>query len=86
VKLVKCTRCGSRELSEDDGYFVCAYCQSRFVPQSDDILQRETVIDVHSDIQALLQKCRDDPVNRRRYAGLILDIDPTNRAARDYLG
>ena len=44
-----------------------------------------SVIDVESDIQALLQKCRDDPLNRTRYASLILDIDPTNREARSYL-
>ena len=86
MKLVRCTRCGSKELFEEDGYVVCAYCQSRFVPQADDILQKETVIGVHSDILVLLQKCQDDPANRRRYAGLILDIDPTNQAAREYLG
>ena len=44
-----------------------------------------SVIDVESDIQALLQKCREDPLNRNRYASLILDIDPTNREARSYL-
>lgn len=86
MKLVKCTRCGSRELSKESDYLVCAYCQSRFVPQADDVLQSETVIDVHSDILALLKKCQDDPTNSRRYASLILDIDPTNRAAREYLG
>ncbi len=85
MKLVRCTRCGSRELLEDGGYVVCAYCRSRFVPQVDDVLQKETVIGVHSDILVLLQKCQDDPVNRRLYAGLILDMDPTNPVARDYL-
>jgi len=85
MKLLVCTACGSRELSEEDGYVLCAYCQSRFVPQADDLPQKETVIGVQSDIELLLQKCQDDPVNRVRYAGLILDIDPTNPAARDYL-
>ena len=86
MKLIKCTRCGSRELFEEDGYVVCAYCQSRFVPQADDVLQKETVIGIHSDIQSLLQMCVDDPANRRRHASLILDLDPTNEAARKYLG
>lgn len=86
MKLVQCTRCASKELYEDGGYVVCAYCQSRFVPQSDDVLQKETVIGLNSDILVLLQKCQDDPVNSRRYAGLILDMDPTNQAARKYLG
>ena len=85
MKLVECTRCGSKELFGESGYVVCAYCKSRFVPQADDLSQRETAIDVHSDIQMLLQKCTDDPSNRRRYAGLILDIDPTNHDAAKHL-
>ena len=85
MKLVECTRCGSKELFEENGYVVCAYCQSRFAPQADDVPQRDTVIGVQSDIQVLLQKCKDDPANRRRYASLILDIDPTNHEATEYL-
>jgi len=86
MKLIACTRCGSKELSEQDGYVVCAYCRSRFVPQADDLRQEESVIGVYSDIQRLLQKCQDDPANSRRYAGLVLDLDPTNQTARQYLG
>lgn len=85
MRLVECTRCGSKELSEEGGYVVCAYCQSRFVLQADDLPHRDTVIGLLSDIQALLQKCLDDPANRRRYASLILDIDPTNHEAMKYL-
>ena len=85
MKLVVCTRCGSRELLEEGGYVVCAYCQSRFAPQADHLPRKETVIGVHSDIQVLMQKCRDEPANRRRYASLILDIDPTNEEAKGYL-
>ena len=85
MKLVSCTRCGSKELSEQGGYVVCAYCRSRFVPQADDLPQKETVIGVLADIQRLLQKCQDDPANSRRYAGLVLDLDPTNQAALRYL-
>lgn len=85
MKLVACVRCGSKELFEESGYIVCAYCQSRFAPQVDDLAAKETVINFHSDIQRLLQKCRDDPVNRRRYANLILDIDPANQEAKKYL-
>jgi hypothetical protein len=85
MKLVECTRCGSKELFEENGYVVCEYCRSRFAPQADDVPQRETVIGVQSDLQVLLQKCKDDPANRRRYASLILDIDPTNYTAIQYL-
>ena len=85
VRLLKCTRCGSKELSSENGYVVCAYCQSRFSPQTGDLPAKETTIGVHSDVQALLQRCKDDPANRRRYANLILDIDPTNLEAIQYL-
>ena len=50
-----------------------------------DVSAKETVIGVDSDIQMLLEKCKQDPANRRRYANLILDIDPTNREAAAYL-
>ena len=85
MKLVECIRCGSKELFEENGYVVCGYCQSRFAPQADDLPAKETVINLHSDVQVLLQKCKDEPSNRRRYASLILDLDPTNREAAEYL-
>jgi hypothetical protein len=85
MKLVGCSRCGSKELVEDDGYMVCVYCQSRFVPGSADVPAVETVIGVASDIECLLVKCRSEPQNSRRYASLVLDIDPTNTEAMKYL-
>lgn len=85
MKLVQCSRCGSKDLFEESGLVVCSYCQSRFVPQVDDLPPAQTVIGLSSDIQALLQKCRDDPENSQRYANLILDLDPTNMHARRYL-
>ena len=85
MKLVICTGCGSKELVEKDGIIFCIYCQSKYLPQIDDLLPRETIIGITSDIQALLQKCKEDPVNRRRFANLILDLDPTNIEAHKYL-
>ena len=85
MKLMQCTRCGSKELTLEDGYAVCAYCQSRFAPQAGDLPAKVTHIGLDMDIRALLQKCMDDPSNRRRYASLILDLDPTNRDAAKYL-
>ncbi len=35
-------------------------------------------ISLNSDIERLLQKCRTDPKNKRKYINLILDIDPDN--------
>jgi hypothetical protein len=85
MKPVECTRCGSKELFEENGYVVCEYCQSRFTPQAADVPPRDTVIGVQADVEVLLQKCKDDPANRLRYASLILDIDPANHTATQYL-
>ena len=35
-------------------------------------------ISLNSDIERLLQKCKTDPKNKRKYINLILDIDPSN--------
>lgn len=85
MKVAECKRCGSKELIEKDGFLICVYCQSRYLPQEGDIPKPATEINISSDIQDLLQKCRDDPNNSRRYANLILDIDPTNNEAKRYL-
>jgi hypothetical protein len=45
----------------------------------------EVNIEIDSDIQMLLMKCREDPVNARKYANLILDIDPGNLEAKRFL-
>ena len=85
MKSVGCKSCGSQELYEDQGHFVCVYCQSRFTPEAEDYPRMISIIDVHSDIQMLLKKCIEDSANRRRYASLILDIDPSNVEALKYL-
>jgi len=85
MKSIQCDRCGSPELTTFDGYAVCDYCQSRFVLSQDERPMKETRIQLDSDVEALLQKCRDDPANRRRYASLVLDIDPLNQEAMRYL-
>jgi hypothetical protein len=85
MKQINCAKCGSNDLASDGGYVVCGFCRSRWALQADELPRVETVIDMDSDIQALLQKCVIDPVNRRRYAALILDIDPTNQQAYQHL-
>lgn len=85
MRSVECSRCGSNELLERDGYVVCAYCQSQFVRQASDLPVKDTTIGIVDDVQRLLQQCRDDPGNRHRYANLILDLDPTNQQAIQYL-
>lgn len=66
-------------------YVYCAYCQSQFVPQADDRVAKATSIEIESDIERLLRMCREDPLNRHRYASLVLDIDPTNQDVIQYL-
>jgi len=53
--------------------------------QTDDFLPSSSTVALDDDVSILLQKCRADPANARRYAGLILDIDPGNAEAREYL-
>lgn len=85
MKPFQCPSCGSKELDERSGYMICAYCRSKFIPQAEDRPPLESVIGVKSDIDKLIEKCRTDPSNRRKYANLILDIDPTNHEALKYL-
>ena len=59
MKLVECTRCGSKELIETDRLVTCAYCQSKFVPLASDLPGRDTVIGLDSDIQELLQEMQE---------------------------
>lgn len=85
MRLVECTSCGSKDFVEAQVYAVCVFCRSKFLPSAEDGAPPETEISIESDILALLCKCRADPANSRRYANLILDIDPTNREAMNYL-
>lgn len=36
MRLVDCRACGSKELLEEDGIVVCAYCQARYIPDPGD--------------------------------------------------
>lgn len=85
MKILDCKQCGSKELTESGGYFVCAYCRSKYLAQVGELLPPDTVIGLANDIEVLLQKCRDDPSRSRRLASLVLDIDPTNVEAMKYL-
>lgn len=85
MKLVVCTKCGGNELHQEHPHVVCAYCRVRFVPGTQDVPAVSSVVSVFDDVQRLLVRCRNEPENRRRIAGLILDIDPTNTEALTYL-
>ncbi len=85
MKLINCTQCGSGDFLRDGGYMICKFCGSRYAIEQGDIGVKESTISLNSDINALLQKCRKDPKNAKKYANLILDIDPDNLEALKYL-
>jgi hypothetical protein len=85
MKLIDCKSCGSIELVEVAGYIVCVYCRVKYAPSASDLPPVESVIELKTDVDILLEKCAADPANRVRYVNLILDIDPSNSAVRKYL-
>ena len=78
-----CYNCGSSEFIVKEEYKICKYCNSKFKIEINK--NNDTVISLQNDIDVLLQKCKDEPYNSRKYASLILDIDPTNREAKKYV-
>lgn len=80
-----CSNCGADAFITKEGYKVCKYCNTRYQVDKDDIPKVSATVSVRSDIEMLLQKCKDDPTNVRRYANRILDIDPTNHEALSLL-
>lgn len=84
MKLIICETCGANDWENHNGYMICKYCRQKYVPTASDTA-KQTSIALNSDIEALLQKCKTDPKNAKKYANLILDIDPSNPLAIRYL-
>jgi len=80
-----CGRCGGGEFVDRGEYRVCQYCNTQYQKTSEDVTKKASNIALENDITMLLRKCRDDPVNAHRYANLVLDIDPGNIEAINYL-
>lgn len=85
MKQFTCENCGAHEYYLFDGFQVCQYCESKFLITEESMPKTETVIALEDDIQRLLEKCKQEPWKARRYANLILDIDPGNKEAIQYL-
>ncbi|WP_390408893.1 TFIIB-type zinc finger domain-containing protein [Lacticaseibacillus jixiensis] len=83
MKDYKCQNCGASDFIQVDGKLICSYCGAVYQP--DTPIQAPTTIALADDVQALLQKMREDPANARRYANLVLDLDPTNTEILKYL-
>lgn len=98
MKEIVCKNCGSKDLCFINNCWVCNYCDSKFLASEDQIRIHKqhnmssrnlqivsSNIDLVSDVEQLLVKCRQDKKNAKRYANLILDIDPDNQDALKYL-
>jgi hypothetical protein len=85
MKTILCEHCGASDFTEKDGYRICNYCGSKFEITMSDLGIKESGICITDDVQRLLYKCRTDKKNAKKYANLILDIDPTNEEALKYL-
>ena len=95
-----CKNCGASGLKLTKGYWCCEYCDSSFpvtkderstyaVPGTKSVLGKHggvsSGISLDDDVARLLEKCRTDRKNARKYANLILNIDPDNEEAMKYL-
>ena len=85
MKILKCANCDANGLVEKSGFLICEYCGSKFAIESKDMPQQTMGRALNSDVERLLQKCRTEPRNARKYANLVLDIDPSNKEALKYL-
>ena len=98
MKALICTSCGASKWKEEGEYRVCLHCGTKFEKTFEDRARIvvsgfqpsvarhvDSVIAINDDVARLLQKCRSDPRNARKYANLILDIDPINEEALKYL-
>ena len=97
MKVIVCKNCGANIFKREADYWYCEYCESKFPLTKEDFdqlpvsfsgkttLSNSTQISLSDDVEKLLQKCKTDRKNARKYANLILDIDPDNTDALKYL-
>lgn len=90
MKALICSNCGSTKLSEDGKFWVCSYCGTTLLKDADEIAATQinstrSEVSLDNDVSILLEKCRKDKKNAKKYANLILDIDPHNQEALKYL-
>ena len=88
MKALTCKCCGATGVTIANGFVTCEYCDARYLLTAEDYGFTNSTskgISLDADIERLLMKCRIDPRNARKYANLILDIDPKNKEALMYL-
>lgn len=95
MEALVCKCCGSNELRRENEYWHCVYCDSKFLVTEEqsrfigsagkNTSWTNSHIELSSDVEKLLHKCKTDPKNARKYANLILDMDPDNIEALKFL-
>ena len=85
MKAEICSRCGANDWTRKNGCRICNYCGTTFRLEDSDIPVKESEISLNDDVKRLLEKCKNDPKNAKRYANLVLDIDPSNEEAVKYI-
>ena len=86
MKAIVCERCGSSDLYEENGYRICRYCGTKHVITAADKPEKDSVIDLHSDIERLLKRAKEEPSRAKQCAERILELDPSNQEAKRILG
>ena len=85
MKAIVCENCGSTDLYEENGYRVCRYCGTKHVISQEDRPAKYSTIELNKDVEELLKKAKEDPARAKKYAERILEIDPNNQEAKNYL-
>lgn len=94
MKRYSCPNCGANDFKEIKGFRLCNFCGTKSLIEKEDLPINDVAIiksnivspvALDSDIKSLLIKCKQDPKNAKKYANLILDIDPDNPEALNYL-
>ena len=81
MKRFECSACGATDLYEEDGYVICRYCRSKFKKSIENGFGKESSIELDIDVKRLIEKIEKEPQNAKKYAQLILTIDPHNEYA-----
>lgn len=99
MEALVCKHCGASGLIRKSDHWFCPYCESRYAFTQEEkrslfqggshaVLSHSGVnssIALNDDVERLLEKCRLNPKQARKYANLVLDIDPDNKEALRYL-
>ena len=84
MKQKTCPNCGGNEFRIEGRQGICQFCESVFDLGADEV-KRNSSIAINEDVEALLEKCRENPFMAKRLVHLILELDPNNTEIFKYL-